>query len=116
MTSKLAKYLILDLNGDWSRPSIKFFRSSGLYGYIAWLIILNAHFEKKNITSEQLVYQIKKYASRRTVINYISKGTQGGFLYKNISQNDKRITFVKPTEITIKEYTEWAAEFIKSVV
>ena len=43
--SKLAKYLIKDLKGDLSKPSIKFFRSNGAYGYVVWLIIINSNFE-----------------------------------------------------------------------
>ena len=51
--SKLAKYLISDLKGDWSKPSIKFFRSNGAYGYIIWLTIINCYFEKKEISIEK---------------------------------------------------------------
>ena len=53
--SKLAKYLISDLNGDWSKPSIKFFRSSGAYGYIIWLTIINCNFEKRNIRRKTFI-------------------------------------------------------------
>ena len=45
--SKLAKYLITDLKGDWSKPSIKFFRSNSAYGYIMWLTIIDCYYEKK---------------------------------------------------------------------
>ena len=50
--SKLAKYLILDLEEDWSKPSIKFFRSSGAYGYVVWLTIINCNYSKKEMTVE----------------------------------------------------------------
>ena len=80
--SKLAKYLISDLKGDWSKPSIKFFRSNGAYGYIIWLTIINCYFEKKEISIEKLVADVEQYASRRTVIDFINKGVEGKFINK----------------------------------
>tara|TARA_B110000008_G_scaffold241586_1_gene249515 strand:- start:363 stop:710 length:348 start_codon:yes stop_codon:yes gene_type:complete len=114
--SKLAKYLILDLKRDWSKPSVKFFRSSGAYGYIIWLTIINCYFEKKNISIEKLVNDVQKYASRRTIIDFINKGVNAKFLKKKNSLEDKRKTLIEPTDITLKEYSEWSKEFIKSVV
>ena len=52
--SKLAKYLISDLKEDWSKPSIKFFRSSGAYGYVIWLTIMNKYYEKKILLLKKL--------------------------------------------------------------
>ena len=114
--SKLAKYLINDLKGDWSKPSIKFFRSNGAYGYIIWLTIINSYFEKKNISIEKLVTDIEKYASRRTVIDFINKGVEANFLKKITSSQDKRKTLIQPTNITIKEYSEWSKVFIRSII
>ena len=114
--SKLAKYLISDLKGDWSKPSIKFFRSNGAYGYVIWLTIINCNFEKKNIFLEALVADIKPYASRRTIIDFINKGIEAKFIKKINSSEDKRKTLIKPTNITIKEYSEWSDEFVKSIV
>ena len=114
--SKLAKFLISDLQEDWSKPSIKFFRSSGAYGYIIWLTIVDAYFEKREIAIETLVSEVKKYASRRTIIDFITKGVRAGFIKKINDNNDKRKIFIEPTEFTIKEYTEWSDEFIKSIV
>ena len=53
---KLAKYLISDLKGDWSKPSIKFFRSNGAYGYIIWLTIIDCYFEKNEISPKSLAF------------------------------------------------------------
>ena len=114
--SKLSKYLISDLKGDWSKPSIKFFRSNGAYGYIMWLTIINYYFEKKNISIEKLVNDLETYASRRTVIDFINKCVEAKFVRKINSTEDKRITLIEPTDITIKEYSEWSSEFVKSVV
>ena len=114
--SKLAKYLISDLQEDWSKPSIKFFRSSGAYGYIIWLIIIDAYFEKREVTVEALVLEVEKYASRRTILDFIQKGVKAKFLSRIESNEDKRKTFIEPSEITIQEYNEWSREFIKNII
>ena len=113
--SKLANVLINDFLGDWSKPSIKFFRSNGAYGYMIWLILMNNYFEKKNISIEELVASVAKYASRRTVIDFINKGVEGKFIKKINSIEDKRKNLIEPTSITIKEYSDWSTEFINSV-
>ena len=114
--SKLAKFLIEDLQGDWSKPSLKFFRSNDAYGYVIWLTLMNSYSEKKKITIEVIIKSVEKYASRRTVIDFINKGVGANFIIKKNSTDDKRKIFVEPSDITIKEYEEWSNEFIKSVV
>ena len=114
--SKLAKYLISDLEEDWSKPSIKFFRSSGAYGYIIWLTIIDAYFGKREITIEILVLEVEKYASRRTILDFIQKGVEAKLLSRIESNKDKRKTFIEPSEITIQEYNEWSREFIKNII
>ena len=113
---KLAKFLISDLQEDWSKPSIKFFRSNGAYGYIIWLTIIDAYFDKREIAIETLVSELKKYASRRTILDFIQKGVEAKFLIRKESDEDKRKTFVGPSEITIGEYNEWSKKFIKSII
>jgi hypothetical protein len=113
--SKLANALISDFLGDWSKPSIKFFRSNGAYGYMVWLTLMSKHFERKKISIEELVTHVAPYASRRTVIDFINKGVQGNFVKKINSNEDKRKNLIEPTNITIKEYSEWSTEFIKSI-
>ena len=114
--SKLAKYLILDLEEDWSKPSIKFFRSSGAYGYIIWLFLIDSYFSEKKITVEDVVLKLEKYASRRTIIDFLNKGVDAKFLEKDTSLDDKRKTIITPSNITIEEYKVWSENFIKSVV
>ncbi len=113
--SKLAIALINDLRGDWSKPSIKFFRSNGAYGYMIWLILMSKYYEKKNISIEEIVMDVASYGSRRTVINFISKGVESNFIKKINSNEDKRKSLIIPTDITIQEYSEWSYEFIKSI-
>jgi hypothetical protein len=114
--SKLASFLIKDLKEDWSKPSIKFFRSNGAYGYIIWLTIIDCYFKKKEISIESLVINVEKYASRRTILDFINKGVEGKFIIKKNSSEDKRKILVEPSNTTINEYSEWSSEFIKSIV
>ena len=114
--SKLAKFLISDLQEDYSKPSIKFFRSSGAYGYIIWLTLIDAYFEKRKITIETLALEIEKYASRRTILDFLQKGVEAKFLNRIESNEDKRKTFLEPSETTIQEYEEWSKEFIKNII
>ena len=113
--SKLAKHLIADLKGDWSKPSVKFFRSNGAHGYIVWLTIMNSYFEKRDISIENIVNDVETYASRRTIIEFINKGVASNYLKKINSTEDKRKILIQPSEVTIKEYSEWSNEFIKSI-
>ena len=114
--SKLAKYLILDLEEDWSKPSIKFFRSSGAYGYIVWLYLIDNYFSEEIITVENVILKLEKYASRRTIIDFLNKGVDAKFLEKETSLDDKRKTIITPSNITIEEYKVWSKNFIKSIV
>jgi len=113
--SKLAKYLISDLEGDTSKPSIKFFRSSGAYGYILWLTVVNNFYSKQKMTIDELAGKLEKYASRRTILDFIYKGVDAKFLEKKVFYNDKRKVLISPTDTTIKEYVVWSENFTKSV-
>ena len=114
--SKLAKFLIEDLRGDWSKPSLKFFRSNDAYGYVIWLTLMYSYSEKENVSIETIIKKVENYASRRTIIDFINKGVEANFIIKKNSTDDKRKILVEPSDITIKEYDEWSNEFIKSVV
>ena len=72
--------------------------------------------KKKNLSIEKLVNDLEVYASRRTVIDFINKCVEAKFIKKINSTEDKRKSLIQPTEITIKEYSEWSNEFVKSVV
>ena len=113
--SKLAKYLISDLEGDSLKPSIKFFRSSGAYGYILWLTVVDNFYSKQNITVDEIVGKLEKYASRRTILDFIYKGVDAKFLEKKVFSDDKRKVTIKPSDVTIKEFKEWSENFIKSI-
>ena len=114
--SKLAKYLILDLEEDWAKPSIKFFRSSGAYGYIVWLFLIDNYFSERKTSVEEVVSKLEKYASRRTIIDFLNKGAEAKFLEKETSLIDKRKTIITPSNTTIEEYKVWSENFIKSII
>ena len=113
--SKIAKFLITDFKRDWSKPSIKFFRSNGAYGYIIWLTIMNAHFEKIELTIEKTVNDVENYGSRRTALDFINKAVDANYIKKINSVRDKRKILIQPTETTIKEFSEWSDEFISGI-
>ena len=99
--SKLAKFLIEDLQGDWSKPSLKFFRSNDAYGYVIWLTLMYSYSEKENVSIETIIKSVENYASRRTIIDFINKGVKANFIIKKNSTDDKRKIFVEPSDITI---------------
>ena len=113
--SKIAKFLIADFKRDWSKPSIKFFRSNGAYGYIVWLTIMNAYFEKIDLTIEKTVNDVENYGSRRTALDFINKAADANYIKKINSNKDRRKILIVPTEITIKEFSEWSDEFIAGI-
>lgn len=76
---------------------------------------MNAHFEKMDISIEGTVNDIETYASRRTILDFINKGVEANYIRKKNSYKDKRKILIQPTEITIKEFSEWSNEFIKSI-
>ena len=110
-----ADYLIKDFKGDTKKKSIKFFRSSGAYGYIAWLTIISFYLKKTPLTTEHLVNSVELYASRRTALDFLNRGFDSGFIDKKNSSKDKRKIFLEPSKITLVEFNEWAMEFTSNI-
>ena len=110
-----AEYLINDFQGDTKIKSIKFFRSSGAYGYIAWLTIISFYLKKDSLTIEHLVNALESYASRRTILDFLNKGFDGGFLEKKNSSKHKRKVFIEPSKITLLEFQEWSVTFTSKI-
>ncbi len=111
----LTEYLLSEFKEDSPGKSIKFFRSHGSYGYVIWLTLLLKYFKKETLPIEELVLSAEKYASRRTVVDFINKSSNSGYLLKAISKTDRRKVFVEPTPITISEYSYWATKFIDNI-
>jgi hypothetical protein len=111
----LAEYLLREFKEETLEKSVKFFRSHGGYGYVIWLTLLLKYFKKETLPIEELVLSSEKYASRRTVVDFINKSSEGGVLVKIISDADRRKVFIEPSTLTISEYSYWTAKFIDNV-
>jgi hypothetical protein len=111
----LAKYLLLEFQDVSEQKSIKFFRSHGAYGYIIWLTVVLQYLQKKTITIETLILASEKYASRRTVVDFISDATNAGHLIKKISKEDRRKNFIEPSTNTISDFSSWSSKFIANI-
>ena len=112
----LAKYLLWEFQVEYDEKSIKYFRSFGGYGYIIWLTVILEYLKKRSITIDELVLASKKYASRRTVVDFIKDATDAGYLIKKISSDDRRKIFIEPSAITISDYSKWSSNFISNIV
>tara|TARA_Y100000768_G_C23894607_1_gene641923 strand:- start:666 stop:1013 length:348 start_codon:yes stop_codon:yes gene_type:complete len=113
--NNLADFLIKEFTEESSKKSIKFFRSYGAHGYVIWLNIISKHINNQNLFIEDLIDLSLKFASRRTIIDFINKGIAEGYLTKSNSNDDKRKVMVKPTKITLEEYKEWGKYFIANL-
>ena len=82
----LAKYLLWEFQEESEQKSIKYFRSHGAYGYIIWLTVILEYLKKETISIEALIFASEKYASRRTVVDFISDATIAGHLVKKIQR------------------------------
>ena len=111
----LAKYLLWEFQVEYDEKSIKYFRSFGGYGYIIWLTVILKYLEKKPISIEALILASEKYASRRTIMDFISESTEAGYLIKKISEKDRRKIFIEPSAITISDYSKWSSKFIANI-
>ena len=77
---------------------------------------MDSYFKKEPISIEVLVTRIEKYASRRVILDFLNKGVERKFINKIFSTGDRRKFYMKPTEVTIREYNQWSNEFTKSIV
>ena len=80
------------------------------------MYLIDKHFSEKEITVEDVILKLEKYASRRTIIDFLNKGVEAKFLEKETSLIDKRKTIITPSNTTIEEYKVWSENFIKNVV
>ena len=111
----LSKFLIREFTEESSKKSIKFFRSYGAHGYIIWLTIISHFLDKKKLSVENIIEISSIYASRRTIIDFINRGSEKGFIKKLNSDDDKRKVLIIPTDITINEYNDWSKYFISNI-
>ena len=113
--NRLSNFLIKEFTEESSKKSIKFFRSYGAHGYIIWLTIISHFLDKKKLSVENIIEISSNYASRRTIIDFINRGSEEGFIKKLNSDDDKRKVLIIPTDITINEYNDWSKYFISNI-
>ena len=113
--NNLSKFLIKEFTEESSKKSIKFFRSYGAHGYIIWLTIISHFLDKKKLSVENIIEISSNYASRRTIIDFINRGSAKGFIKKLNSDDDKRKVLIIPTDTTINEYKDWSKYFISNI-
>ena len=111
----LAKYLLWEFQEESEQKSIKYFRSHGAYGYIIWLTVILEYLKKETLSIEALIFASEKYASRRTVVDFISDATIAGHLIKKNSKEDRRKVFIEPSANTVSDYSTWSSKFISNI-
>lgn len=72
-------------------------------------------FWKIDLTIEETVNDVENYGSRRTALDFINKAADANYIKKINSVQDRRKILIQPTEITIKEFSEWSKEFIEGI-
>ena len=93
--------------------TVKFFRSEIVSVWI-WFIIMKNYYTKSNnnLNIEKILEKIpSQYASRPKLLKIMTTAVEKKFLIKRINSNDKRKNFLEPSELTIKEFEEWAQVF-----
>ena len=93
--------------------TVKFFRSEIVSVWI-WFIIMKNYYDKKNNTLniEKILEKIpSQYASRPKLLKIMTTAVEKKYLIKKTDDIDKRKNFLEPSELTIKEFEEWAQVF-----
>ena len=95
--------------------SLKFFRKDFASRTI-WLLILKAHFQKKEINIEMLSRAIAKTSiiSKPTLRLILDNAMHRRYLKFVDSKKDRRSRIIELEDVTIKEFKEWCSE-IKSI-
>ena len=73
------------------------------------------YYENNTLNVEVLARKIEKEASRKTVIDFIQKGIDAGFIERIKSVEDGRRYSITPSTITVKDFESWAINFKKNV-
>ena len=73
------------------------------------------YYENNTLNVEVLARKIEKEASRKTVIDFIQKGIDAGFIERIKNVEDGRRYSITPSTITVKDFESWAINFKKNV-
>ena len=95
--------------------SLKFFRKD-FASRTVWFLILNAHFNKKDITIEILSRAVAKVSiiSKPTLRQIVDNAMHKGFIKLVDSKKDHRSMNIVLEEVTITEFKEWCS-FIRDM-
>ena len=95
--------------------SLKFFRKD-FASRTVWLLILKAHFEKKDITIEILARAVAEVSiiSKPTLRQIVDNAMHKGFIKLVDSKKDHRSMNIVLEDVTITEFKEWCY-FIKDL-
>jgi uncharacterized Fe-S cluster-containing protein len=94
--------------------TLAFFRRTPV-AFLIMLKIMESYYADFDINVEELIKEIpNEIASRLSIFSFIGAATKKGFIIKNVSNRDKRKKFIKPSEMLIKEYSEWLTNFATS--
>ena len=87
---------------------LNYFRGS-IYGIRICFEIIKLHFEKESpdCTKEYLTKKMSGLASRATIINFINGEIDKGSLVTRVSNNDKRVKIIDPSQDLINEFVSW---------
>ena len=88
--------------------SLKFFRKD-FASRTVWLLILKAHFEKKDITIEILARAVAEVSiiSKPTLRQIVDNAMHRGFIKLVDSKKDHRSMNIVLEDVTINEFKEW---------
>ena len=82
-----------------------FFRKSPSH-YHMMLLVMTAHFNKKDLSIEELKTQLFKTSRPKSAL-IINEACEKGFFYLEKTSADKRKKFIKPSIIFINEFNDY---------
>ena len=82
-----------------------FFRKSPSH-YHMMLLVMSAHFNKKNLSVEELKTKLFKTSRPKSAL-IINEACEKGFFYLEKAQEDQRKKNIKPTESFVEEFENY---------
>lgn len=110
MHLKYLKVLKYDLiHGNKEKKSLQFFRNSDI-SVIIWFTILEYSLLNKKLNLEILFDEVctLRKTSKPTISKIIDNAVSMNLVIKEKSSEDKRLSILKPTDLTINEFKEWS--------
>lgn len=97
------------IHGNKEKKSLQFFRNSDI-SVIIWFTILEYFFLNKELNLEILFDEVctLRKTSKPTISKIIDNAVSMSLVIKEKSSEDKRLSILKPTDLTINEFKEWS--------